>query len=254
MAFAPETPGNVLAEVLADAGLRQLHIAETEKYAHVTFFFNGGVEQRVPGRDAHPRPEPPRRAHLRLQAADERREVTDELVRRLESDESDFVVVNFANADMVGHTGVIAAAVTAVETVDACLGRVVEPSVACGGACLVTADHGNSDNMVDPRRRPQHGAQHQPGAVHGHGRRRARARRRHAGDIAPTVLHLLGYAGPPEMTGRDLLEPARRTPALPPTPAVPALKLGSGRRCNNLCAMRDPSRWTRHDRRGESQC
>ena len=136
--------------MLAEHGLRQLHIAETEKYAHVTFFFNGGVEREFPGETRILMPSPrdvPTYDHKPQMSAFQ---VTDELLAQLRGGEFDFVVVNFANADMVGHTGVIAAAIAAVEAVDACLGRIVDLTRELGGACLITADHGNSDSMLEP--------------------------------------------------------------------------------------------------------
>jgi 2,3-bisphosphoglycerate-independent phosphoglycerate mutase len=208
VAFPPEHPEHVLADVLAEQGLRQLHIAETEKYAHVTFFFNGGVEREVEGEERvlvpSPRDVPTYDHKPEMSAAG----VTDELVRRLEAGTFDFVVVNYANADMVGHTGVIPAAIAAVQTVDACLGRVVEATLAQGGVCLVTADHGNSDHMQEPDGSPNtaHSTNLVPFVATVPG-----ARVREGGrlsDLAPTVLALLGVEQPPEMTGRDLLEPA----------------------------------------------
>jgi 2,3-bisphosphoglycerate-independent phosphoglycerate mutase len=208
VAFPPEHPEHVLADVLAEHGLKQLHIAETEKYAHVTFFFNGGVERAVEGEERVLVPSPrevPTYDHKPEMSAVG---VTDELVDRLESDVFDFVVVNYANADMVGHTGVISAAVRAVETVDACLGRVVEATLGLGGVCLVTADHGNSDHMLEPDGSPNtaHSTNLVPFVATVSG-----ARVREGGrlcDLAPTILARLGVAAPPEMTGRDLLEPA----------------------------------------------
>jgi 2,3-bisphosphoglycerate-independent phosphoglycerate mutase len=198
----------VLADVLSEVGLRQLHIAETEKYAHVTFFFNGGVELAVVGEERVLVPSPrdvPTYDHKPEMSAVG---VTDELVRRLEADTFDFVIVNYANADMVGHTGVIPAAVKAVETVDACLGRVVDAVGRLGGVCLVTADHGNSDHMLEPDGSPNtaHSTNLVPFVATISG-----VRVREGGrlcDLAPTVLALLGVDQPPEMTGRDLLEPA----------------------------------------------
>jgi 2,3-bisphosphoglycerate-independent phosphoglycerate mutase len=207
-AFAPERPQNVLAQVLSGAGLRQLHIAETEKYAHVTFFFNGGVEQEYPGETRILVPSPrdvPTYDHKPQMSAVE---VTDALVRELESGVYDFVVVNYANADMVGHTGVIDAAVLAVETVDACLGRVVDAVAAQGGVCLVTADHGNADVMLEPDASPNtaHSTNLVPFVA-----TIAGVRLREGGrlcDLAPTILVLLGLAPPAEMTGAPLLEAA----------------------------------------------
>jgi 2,3-bisphosphoglycerate-independent phosphoglycerate mutase len=207
VAFAPERPAHVLAEVLAHAGLRQLHIAETEKYAHVTFFFNGGVEQEYPGETRilvpSPRDVPTYDRKPQMSAV----EVTDALVEQLASGVFDFVVVNYANADMVGHSGVIAAAVAAVETVDTCLGRVVDRVVAQGGVCLVTADHGNADNMLEPDASPNtaHSTNLVPFVATLEG-----VRVRDGGrlcDLAPTILGLLGLAAPAEMTGVPLLVP-----------------------------------------------
>jgi 2,3-bisphosphoglycerate-independent phosphoglycerate mutase len=211
VAFSPERPGHVLAEVLAEHGLHQLHIAETEKYAHVTFFFNGGVEAEVPGERRILVPSPrdvPTYDHKPQMSAFQ---VTDELLAQLAGGEFDFVIVNFANADMVGHTGVIPAAVAAVEAVDACLGQIVAAVINLGGACLITADHGNSDTMLEPdggvntahstnpvpfiATLPADGVLVREGGI--------------LADIAPTVLHLLGIEPPPEMTGQDLLQ-ARR--------------------------------------------
>jgi 2,3-bisphosphoglycerate-independent phosphoglycerate mutase len=209
VAFPPEHPEHVLSDVLAEHGLRQLHIAETEKYAHVTFFFNGGVEREVEGEERVLVPSPrdvPTYDHRPEMSAIE---VTDELVARLESGVFDFVVVNYANADMVGHTGVIPAAVAAVETVDACLGRVVDAVARLGGVCLITADHGNSDHMLEPDGSPNtaHSTNLVPFlATVPHARVREGGR---LCDLAPTVLALLGVGQPPEMTGRDLLVPGR---------------------------------------------
>jgi len=208
VAFPPQHPEHVLADVLAEHGLRQLHIAETEKYAHVTFFFNGGVERAVHGEERVLVPSPrdvPTYDHKPEMSAFG---VTDELVMRLEAGTFDFVVVNYANADMVGHTGIIPAAVRAVETVDACLGRVVEATLGRGGACLVTADHGNSDHMLEPDGSPNtaHSTNLVPFVATVPG-----VRVRGGGrlcDLAPTVLALLGLDQPPEMTGCALLEPA----------------------------------------------
>ena len=208
VAFAPEHPVNVLADVLAAHGLRQLHIAETEKYAHVTFFFNGGVEKAVEGEQRILVPSPrdvPTYDHKPEMSA---YGVTDELVAALEDGGFAFAVVNYANADMVGHTGVISAAVVAVAAVDACLGRVVELVTRLGGVCLVTADHGNSDHMLEPDGSPNtaHNTNLVPFIATATG-----VRVREGGrlcDVAPTALGLLGLAQPAEMTGAGLLEPA----------------------------------------------
>ena len=208
VAFPPEHAEHVLAEVLAEHRLRQLHIAETEKYAHVTFFFNGGVEEPVEGETRILVPSPrdvPTYDHKPEMSA---YGVTDELVAALAAGGFAFAVVNYANADMVGHTGVISAAVAAVEAVDACLGRVVETVDLLGGVCLVTADHGNSDHMLEPDGSPNtaHSTNLVPFIATATG-----VRVREGGrlcDLAPTALALLGLAQPVEMTGAGLLEPA----------------------------------------------
>jgi 2,3-bisphosphoglycerate-independent phosphoglycerate mutase len=216
VAFPAEHPRHVLAEVLAEHGLRQLHIAETEKYAHVTFFFNGGVEKEVPGETRilipSPRDVPTYDKKPQMSAV----EVTDELLRQLASGEFAFVVVNYANADMVGHSGVLAAAIAAVEVVDTCLGRVVEQTVRLGGVCLVTADHGNSDNLLEPDGSPNTAHSTNPvpfvAAVPAVNVRPGGV----LADLAPTALHLLGIAPPAEMTGRDLLVAAPSAPGVSP--------------------------------------
>ncbi len=207
IAFPPERPQHVLAEVLAEHGLRQLHIAETEKYAHVTFFFNGGVEEPVRGETRILVPSPRDVPTYDLKPSMSAREVTDELVGQLAGGEFDFVVVNFANADMVGHTGVFTAAVQAVETVDECVGRVTETVADMGGVCVITADHGNSEAMLEPDGSVStaHSTNPVPLIVTVPG---GSAEIREGGvlaDLAPTVLGLLGVTPPDEMTGRDLL-------------------------------------------------
>lgn len=207
VAFPTATYPDILADVLAGAGIRQLRIAETEKYAHVTFFFNGGVEKAWPGEDRVLIPSPQEVATYDQKPEMSANEVTDELIRRVATGDYQFIVLNFANCDMVGHTGVMAAAITAVETVDSCLGRVVDAVVEAGGALLITADHGNCEQMSD-------------GAGHSHTAHTSnpvplvlvdpqQPQRPLAdgilADLAPTVLDLLGLTPPPAMTGRSLL-------------------------------------------------
>ena len=206
VAFPPDHPQQVLADVLAEHGLRQLHIAETEKYAHVTFFFNGGVEQPAEGETRVLIPSPRDVPTYDFKPEMSAFGVTDELVRRIDSGEYEFVVVNYANADMVGHTGIMAAAVAAVEAVDQCLGRVVDAVDRNGGVCLVTADHGNSDHMREPDGSPNtaHSTNQVPFVATLEG-----VRVRDGGrlcDLAPTILALLGLPQPGEMTGASLLE------------------------------------------------
>ena len=213
VAFPPEHPRHVLADVLAEHGLRQLHIAETEKYAHVTFFFNGGVEKAVPGRGAHPRAQPARRAHLRPQAGDERPAASPtSSLRQLEHGRRTTSSSSTTPTPTWSATpGIIEAAVAAVETVDACLGRVVDARHARSAASAsITADHGNSDNMLEPDGSPNtaHSTNLVPFVATVDG-----VRVREGGrlcDLAPTVLALLGLAQPPEMTGVPL------APAVPP--------------------------------------
>jgi 2,3-bisphosphoglycerate-independent phosphoglycerate mutase len=203
--FPPHRPATTIAKLLADRGLRQLHVAETEKYPHVTYFFNGGEEVPYPGevRELVPSPrDVPTYDHKPEMSAPE---ATDAFVEHWRSDEPVFAIINFANADMVGHTGVIEAAVKAVETVDACLGRVVEAVHESGGACLITADHGNADDMLEDDGSPDtaHSLNPVPFIV------TAGAERLDGegilADVAPTALALLGIEQPEEMTGRSLL-------------------------------------------------
>ena len=205
--FPPEPLTHILGEVLSEAGLRQLRIAETEKYAHVTFFFNGGREKVFPGEERILVPSP-KVATYDLQPEMSAREVTDKLVAAIEGGSFDVVVVNYANGDMVGHTGFLAAAITAVETVDACLGRLEATVIAAGGAMLVTADHGNAELMKDPVTGQPYTAHTTgpvplvlvapPAGVSG-------IKDGRLADVAPTMLALLHLAQPAEMTGHSLL-------------------------------------------------
>lgn len=208
IAFPPERLTNILADVLAANGLRQLRIAETEKYAHVTFFFNGGEEEPRPleERVLVPSPKVPT---YDLKPEMSAFEVTDEVVRRIESGQYDFILINYANSDMVGHTGVIEAAVRAVEAVDACVGRVVDATLAQGGELIVTADHGNADEMVGgdgSYAQTAHSTNPVP-FVFVSERRRPRLRAEGVlADVAPTILDALGIEQPLEMTGRSMFE------------------------------------------------
>ncbi|MEZ4863317.1 MAG: 2,3-bisphosphoglycerate-independent phosphoglycerate mutase [Caldilineaceae bacterium] len=198
---------NPLAEVLSKAGLKQFHAAETEKYAHVTYFFNGGKEQQFAGEERHLEPSP-KVATYDLQPEMSAQPLLAALLRRLQEHDDDFILVNFANPDMVGHTGVLNAAIKAVETVDECVGELVEAISAKGGVALVTADHGNCERMINLETGEPH-TYHttQPVAlfVIGDGYRNLRPRGALA-DVAPTVLDLLGVDQPAEMTGRSLLQ------------------------------------------------
>ncbi len=235
VAFPPERPRMTLGIALAAAGARQLHVAETEKYPHVTYFFNGGEEtplqgerralvdspRDVPTYDHKPQmsaraaaaafTEAWRQADVGVGGADEaadRDRFGDGLGGGDGADDAyRFGIINFANADMVGHTGVIEAAVTAIETVDACLGEVVAAVHECGGACVVTADHGNADHMLEPDGSPNtaHSLNPVPLIVTAPGLT-LRAEDGILADVAPTVLDLLGMTQPQEMTGRTLIE------------------------------------------------
>jgi len=197
----------VLGQVVADAGLKQLRIAETEKYAHVTFFLNGGREEVFPGEDRILVPSP-KVATYDLQPEMSAPEVTDRLVGAIESGKYDLIVVNYANTDMVGHTGIMEAATRAVETVDRCLGRLEAAVRAAGGALLITADHGNAENMRDAATGQPHTAHTHnlvpvllaPDATHA-----TRIADGRLSDLAPTILELMGLAKPAEMTGRSLI-------------------------------------------------
>lgn len=208
IAFPSETFHNILAEVLAEAGLKQLRMAETEKYAHVTFFFNGGVERAWSGEDRVLIPSPQDVATYNLKPAMSAVEVTDELVRRVATGKYQFIVLNFANCDMVGHTGIMSAAITAVETVDNCLGRVVEAVTAAGGALLITADHGNCEQMSDGKGHSHtaHTSNPVPLVLVDPQRPQRKLRDGILADLAPTVLELLELEQPEAMTGRSLLE------------------------------------------------
>jgi 2,3-bisphosphoglycerate-independent phosphoglycerate mutase len=210
VAFPPQTICNSFGEYLAHLGLAQLRIAETEKYAHVTYFFNGGVEQVYPGEDRILVPSP-KVATYDLQPEMSAPEVTDKLVAAIASRKYDAIVCNYANADMVGHTGNFDAAIRAIETLDACIGRVVAAAREAGGEVLITADHGNAEMMFDP-------ATGQPHTAHTLnrvpfvyvGRAATMAADGALQDIAPTMLALMGLPQPPEMTGKSLVQLARK--------------------------------------------
>lgn len=210
VAFPPAALPNTLGEYVASRGLTQLRIAETEKYAHVTFFFSGGREEPFEGEERILVDSP-----REVKTYDEKPEmsafeVTDRLVEAIDSGRFDLVVCNYANGDMVGHTGDLAAAIRAIETVDQCLGRVLEAIERAGGECLVTADHGNAEQMADPQTGKPHTAHttFQVPLVYV-GKRRARlAEGGSLCDLAPTLLAMMGQTPPEEMGGRVLLEQA----------------------------------------------
>ena len=206
--FPSRSLDHVLGEVVADAGLKQLRIAETEKYAHVTFFFNGGEEKELPGEDRIMVPSP-KVATYDLKPEMSALEVTDKLVAAVDSGTYDLIIINFANPDMVGHTGSLPAAIKAVETVDTCLGRLVEAVTAQGGTMLVTADHGNCETMRDPKTGGPHTAHttNKVPIILVNGVEGARLHDGKLADVAPTLLQIMGMAQPEAMTGRSLLDP-----------------------------------------------
>jgi 2,3-bisphosphoglycerate-independent phosphoglycerate mutase len=211
VAFTPERPAVTLASTIAAAGVRQLHVAETEKYAHVTYFFNGGLETPQPGEQRELAPSPrdvPTYDHAPEMSAALAAELFVGAWREVGEGGVQFGVINFANPDMVGHTGVISAAVQAIETVDECLGQVVRAVRASGGVCVITADHGNADHMLEPDGSPNtaHSLNPVPLIVTAPGEIVLRPEGGILADVAPTVLELLGIDQPAAMTGRSLIE------------------------------------------------
>ena len=205
VAFKPESLENTFGEYISQKGLKQLRIAETEKYAHVTFFFNGGVEKQYDGEDRI-LVKSPKVATYDMQPEMSAYEVTDKLVEAIHSKQYDVIILNFANCDMVGHTGVFNAAVAAVEAVDTCVGRVTDAVAEEGGVTLITADHGNADRMVDDDGSPftAHTTNPVPFCMVGYeGKLRTGGR---LADIAPTMLQILGLPQPAEMDGKSLIE------------------------------------------------
>lgn len=205
VAFKPQSLTNTMGEYISSKGLSQLRIAETEKYAHVTFFYNGGVEKTYPGED-RVLVKSPKVATYDLQPEMSAYEVTDKCVDSILSGKYDMIILNFANCDMVGHTGVISAAVKAVETVDECVGRVTDAVAQMGGVSLITADHGNADKMIDADGEPftAHTTNLVPFCIVGYP-----CKLREGGvlaDIAPTMLQIMGLPQPEEMTGKSIIE------------------------------------------------
>jgi 2,3-bisphosphoglycerate-independent phosphoglycerate mutase len=205
--FPPQTLEHILGEVVAEAGRKQLRMAETEKYAHVTYFLNGGREEPYEGEDRIMVPSP-KVATYDLQPEMSAPELTEKAVGAINSGKYDLIVLNFANPDMVGHTGSLPAAIKAVETVDTGLGRIVEAIQKSGGALLVTADHGNCEMMRDPQTdgpHTSHTTNPVPLLLVGARNRALNAEGRLA-DIAPTLLELMEVPKPKEMTGTSLLK------------------------------------------------
>ncbi len=207
-AFPPVRLEGILGQVVSQAGLKQLRIAETEKYAHVTYFFNGGEETPFEGEDRVLIPSPREVETYDQKPQMSAPQVCDRVLAEIDRGVYDFIVLNFANGDMVGHSGVLEAAVAACETVDGCVGRIMDKVLGLGGILMVTADHGNAEMMLDDDGSPY--TAHSPDnpvpfilAGDGHPELRQDGR---LGDIAPTVLHLMGLVQPPAMTGKSLIK------------------------------------------------
>jgi len=206
VAFPPQDISNSFGEYISKLGLKQLRIAETEKYAHVTYFFSGGVETPYPGEDRILVPSP-RVATYDLKPEMSAFEVTDKLVEAINSRRYDAIICNYANGDMVGHTGNLAAATRAIEALDECLGRTVKAMREAGGEVLITADHGNAEMMFDPTTRQPHTAHTlDPVPLLYIGRKAEIAKGGALKDVAPTLLRMMGIPQPPEMTGVPLIE------------------------------------------------
>ena len=210
VAFAPQSLDGTFPQVISRSGMRQLRIAETEKYAHVTFFFNNGREEPFEAEDRVLVPSPRDVATYDHKPEMSAEPLTRALLEKLDERDYAFILVNFANRDMVGHTGVLPAAVKAVETIDRCLDRVTEKLLALGGQALITADHGNCEQMIDPQSGGPHTAHTtNPVPIFWITRDAAGRKLRNGGlaDLAPTILSLLGVSVPAEMTGHSLIVP-----------------------------------------------
>lgn len=207
IAFKPQTLVNTLGEYVSSKGLKQLRIAETEKYAHVTFFFNGGVEKENPGEERKVIPSP-KVATYDLKPEMSAYEVTDELLNRLDQDKYDMIILNFANPDMVGHTGVVQAAVKAIEAVDECLGKIVDKVLEKDGTVFVTADHGNAETEIDfSTGNPftAHTTNPVPFVWVSNNINGRTLKSGKLADIAPTMLNVMNLEVPKEMTGECLI-------------------------------------------------
>ncbi|MBX3709861.1 MAG: 2,3-bisphosphoglycerate-independent phosphoglycerate mutase [Gammaproteobacteria bacterium] len=207
VAFPSQLMENILAEYISKMGLKQLRIAETEKYAHVTFFFNGGVEHPYPGESRVLIPSP-KIATYDMQPQMSALELTDRLVHEIKTQQYDLIVCNFANPDMVGHTGNFDATVKAIETIDGCLGKIIHALHEVGGELLITADHGNAEQMFDPKNNQPHTAHTCNPVPFIYLGRNATIIKEDGklSDIAPTMLYLMGLPQPQEMTGSPLVK------------------------------------------------
>ena len=208
VAYQPREIKKILGEVVSQAGIRQLRIAETEKYAHVTYFFNGGEESKFPGEERILIPSPQDVPTYDLKPEMSARQVTEALVKQLRKQDIGLVIANYANADMVGHTGNFDAAVRACDVIDECIGKIVDAATAKRGKIIITADHGNIEQLIDYDTGMPHTAHTinpVPVILLDEERKKSRLNKGTAVDVAPTVLQLLGLPQPKEMTGRSLI-------------------------------------------------
>jgi 2,3-bisphosphoglycerate-independent phosphoglycerate mutase len=207
VAFPPIHLKEILGEIISREGLRQLRIAETEKYAHVTYFFNGGKEKPFPQEERCLIPSPREIDTYDLKPEMSAEVVTNEVLERLESDQYDVIIMNFANMDMVGHTGILPAAIKACETVDQCIGRIIKQIKSMGGIALITADHGNSEKMLDDKGHVHtaHTLNPVPFVLVDDSRRNVVLRNGILADITPTILELMAIEKPKVMTGASLI-------------------------------------------------
>jgi 2,3-bisphosphoglycerate-independent phosphoglycerate mutase len=207
--FGPRPQYQTFGEVLSHDGLRQLRLAETEKYAHVTYFFNGGREEVFPGEDRELIPSDRSVATYDLAPQMRAREITDFAVARIAAGTYDAIIMNYANADMIGHTGKWEPTIESVEILDECLQRLADAVLEAGGLLAVTADHGNAEEKIDKDGNPltAHTTNRVPLILIGNGVE-GTLRQGKLGDVAPTLLHLMGLAVPSQMTGENLFSPA----------------------------------------------
>ena len=208
VAYPPREIHRILGEIASQAGIRQLRIAETEKYAHVTYFFNGGEENKFPGEERILIPSPKDVATYDLKPEMSARAVTDALTKYLRDQDVGLVIANYANADMVGHTGNFDASVKAVEVIDECLGKVIDAAIGKKGKVVITSDHGNIEQLIDYDTGMPHTAHTTnlvPVILVDEARKKCRLNQGSGVDIAPTLLQLLGLPQPQEMTGHSLI-------------------------------------------------
>ena len=205
IAYAPEIISNTIGEYISKKGMKQLRIAETEKYAHVTYFFNGGIEKKFVGEDRELIPSP-KIATYDLKPEMSAYELTKKVLEAIDSDEYDFMVLNYANADMVGHTGIMEAVTKAVETVDCCVKEVVDAIIQCGGKVIITADHGNAEQVMDyETKKPFTAHTINPVKCIIAGAGKLNLQEGKLADVAPTLLELMNLDKPQEMTGNSLI-------------------------------------------------